>query len=90
MSSNTESTEAKPVSVWVWLGTIVVALLPVVNVAVLLYWSFGKGVDPNRRNFSRAGLIMIGLLVLLVIAVFVYMVMTIDPNERIKAFMMVE
>ena len=90
MSSNTENTEAKPVSVWVWLGTIVVALLPVVNVAVLLYWSFGKGVDINRRNFSRAGLIMIGLLVLLVIAVFVYMVMTIDPNERIKAFMMVE
>jgi hypothetical protein len=90
MSSNTGGSGDKPVSVWVWLGTIAVALLPLVNVAVLLYWSFGKGIDLNRRNFSRAGLIMIGLLVLLTLAVFVYMVMTIDPNERIKAFMMVE
>ena len=90
MSLNNEGSGDKPVSVLVWLGTIAISLLPLVNVAVLLYWSFGRGVDPNRRNFSRAGLIVIGSLVLLALALFVYMVMTIDPNERIKAFMMVE
>lgn len=90
MSLNNEGSGDNPVSVPVWLGTIAVALLPLVNVAVLLYWSFGNGVDPNRRNFSRAGLIVIGSLVLLALALFVYMVMTIDPNERIKAFMMME
>jgi hypothetical protein len=90
MSLNNEGSGDKPVSVRAWLGTIAISLLPLVNVAVLLYWSFGRGVDPNRRNFSRAGLIVIGSLVLLALAAFVYMVMTIDPNERIKAFMMVE
>ncbi|HVY55017.1 MAG TPA: hypothetical protein VHC46_04595 [Thermodesulfobacteriota bacterium] len=80
----------RPLSVKSWTGTILAALVPVLNLAFLLYWSFGSGVDPNRRNFSRAGLIVIGLLVLLALAVFVYMVMTIDPHERIKAFMMVE
>ena len=90
MSSNTGDSGDKPVSVWVWLGTIAVALLPVVNVAVLLYWSFGKGVDINRRNFSRAGLIVIAAVTALAVLLFFYMLLSIDPNERIKAFMMVE
>jgi len=90
MSSNAVGPGDKPVSAWVWLGTIAVALLPVVNVAALLYWSFGKGVDINRRNFSRAGLIMIAAVTALAVLLFFYMLLSIDPNERIKAFMMVE
>jgi hypothetical protein len=90
MDNVTPSEGEMPISVTAWLGTIVVALLPLVNVAVLLYWSFGKGVDPNRRNFSRAGLIMIAAVTALAVLLFFYMLMSIDPNERIKAFMMVE
>lgn len=84
-----EETE-KLISVAAWVGTILISLVPLLNVAFLLYWSFRGGVDPNRRNFSRAGLIVIGLLILLTLGAFVYMVLSIDPHERIKAFMMIE
>ncbi len=80
----------KPISVPGWLGTIIIALVPLVNVAVLLYWSFSRGTDPNRRNFSRAGLILIAAVIVITIAAFFYMLFTIDPQERIKAFMMME
>ena len=70
--------------------TIIVALVPVLNVAVLLYWSFGKGIDPNRRNFSRAGLIVIAAVIVIAVSVLCYLVLSIDPQERIKAFLMAE
>ena len=80
----------KPISVWGWLGTIVIALVPLLNVAVLGYWSLGRGTDPNRRNFSWAGLIVIAIATVLVMSILFYMVISIDPHERIKAFLMVE
>lgn len=77
-------------SVFDWLGAIVMSLVPVVNVAVLGYWAFRKGVRIERRNFGIAGLILIGAVIVVILSVFTYMVMTIDPQERIKAFLMVE
>lgn len=90
MDKVTSSAKEIPISVAAWVGTILVSLVPLLNVAFLLYWSFRSGVDLNRRNFSRAGLIVIGLFILVTLGVFVYMVMSIDPHERIKAFMMIE
>jgi phosphatidylglycerophosphate synthase len=86
---NTDAVD-KPISVPAWLGTIAIALVPLVNVAVFLYWSFGANVNPNRRNFSRAALIMIAVVTALAVLIFFHMLLCIDPHERIKAFMMVE
>ncbi|MEW6144622.1 MAG: hypothetical protein AB1598_06335 [Thermodesulfobacteriota bacterium] len=80
----------KPISVTGWMGAIVIALVPVVNVAVLLYWAFGAKVEPDRKNFSRAALIVIAAAAALAALMFFYMLLCIDPHERIKAFMMVE
>lgn len=90
MNSQIIGTDVRPISVTGWLGTIIIALLPLLNVTVLLYWSFSRKADPNRRNFSRAGLIVIAAVVVIVIAAFFYMLCTIDPQERIKAFLMVD
>jgi len=90
MNLQRTAADEKPTSVLGWLGTIIIALVPLVNVAVLLYWSFRRGTDPNRRNFSRAGLILIAAVIVITIAAFFYMLFTIDPQERIKAFLMME
>ena len=90
MNTQVQGSGGKPISVPGWLGTIIIALVPLVNVAVLLYWSFSRGTDPNRRNFSRAGLILIAAVIVITIAAFFYMLFTIDPQERIKAFLMME
>lgn len=77
-------------SVLDWLGAIVISLVPVVNVAALSYWALGRGVRMERKNFSIAGLIVIAAIIVLILSVLTYMIMTIDPQERIKAFLMVE
>lgn len=90
MNKQVQGPGGKPISVPGWLGTIIIALVPLLNVAVLLYWSFSRGTDPNRRNFSRAGLILIATVIVITIAAFFYMLFSIDPQERIKAFLMME
>jgi hypothetical protein len=80
----------KPISVPGWIGTIAITFVPLVNVAVLVYWAFGAKVEPNRKNFSRAALIVIAIVAALAVSMFFYMLLCIDPHERIKAFMMVE
>ena len=90
MNTQVTYTNVRPISVPGWLGTIIIALVPLLNVAVLLYWSFSRRADPNRRNFSRAGLIVIAAVVVIVVSVLWYLVLSIDPNERIKAFLMME
>lgn len=41
-----------------WILTIIVSLIPVVNIVVLLIWSFARVRQP-RKNFARAMLILI-------------------------------
>ena len=90
MNTQVQGPGGKPISVPGWLVTIIIALVPFLNVAVLLYWSFSRRADPNRRNFSRADLIVIAAVIVIAVSVLWYLVLCIDPNERIKAFLMVE
>jgi heme/copper-type cytochrome/quinol oxidase subunit 2 len=90
MNTQVSETGEKAISVVNWLGTILVAFVPLINIIVLFYWSLGRDIDPNRRNFSRAGLIVIGILTVLILSVFYYMIISIDPHERIKAFMIMD
>lgn len=52
-----------------WLITILLLLIPFVNLVMLLIWSFRKSTNQNKSNFSKAVLIWllisVGLLVIL-------------------------
>lgn len=82
-----EDTEVrqKPISICGWLGTIVVTFVPFINIIVLSYWSISTKTDPNRKNFSIAGLITIAIWIAITFAFF-YMYVVSDPYRRIRAF----
>lgn len=40
-----------------WLVTLLVMLVPCVNIIMMFVWAFGNG-NENRKNFCRANLIM--------------------------------
>ncbi|WP_242842209.1 hypothetical protein [Lacrimispora aerotolerans] len=40
-----------------WLITLLIMLVPCVNIIMMLVWAFGNG-NENRKNFCRANLIM--------------------------------
>jgi hypothetical protein len=90
MNNRISDGSVEPVSVLSWLGTILAALVPLINIIVLLYWLLGRNVDTNSKNFSRAGLIVIGITTVIIVSVFYLIFKSVDPQNRIKAFMMLE
>ncbi len=56
-------------SVGDWLLTIVLLAIPIVNIVLLIKWSMDAHVNPNRGNYAKALLIIVGIQIL-VIAMF--------------------
>lgn len=48
-----------PITLFEWLVTLVISVIPGFNVIMLLFWSFAKGVNPNKANFAKAALIFL-------------------------------
>lgn len=59
----------EPLRVGQYIGMFLLMMLPFVNVILLFVWSFGSAVNLNKRNFSRAALILCAIsLILWIIA----------------------
>ena len=52
-----------------WLVTCLLMLIPIANIVLMFMWAFGSNVNPSKKSFFRASLIMaaigIGLSILL-------------------------
>lgn len=59
----------KPLTVKQWIVTLLLIYLPPVNLVFLCYWAFGKRASAQRRNFSKASLI-VGTVNLILFAIF--------------------
>ena len=52
-----------------WLLTLIVLAIPCVNIIMYFVWAFGNG-NENRKNFCRAGLIMMAVGIVLTILLY--------------------
>lgn len=66
-----------PVKTLEWLWSLILTAIPVVNLVVLLIWSFGGGTSISKRNWARAKLILvvISTVVSVILAVIVFGIM---------------
>ena len=52
-----------------WLVTCLLMLIPIANIVLMFMWAFGSNVNPSKKSFFRASLIMaaigIGLSIIL-------------------------
>lgn len=64
--------EQSPLTTLEWMTTLIILMLPVINLVVAFIWAFSSTVNVNRRNFSRATLALaaIGLGLSLVFSAF--------------------
>lgn len=51
--------EAPPLSTGDYIVMFVLFSLPVINLIIALVWGFGSGINPNRKNFAKAWLVML-------------------------------
>ncbi len=54
-----------PVSVGEWMLTMLIMVIPLVNLIMLLVWAFGSGTDRSKANWAKATLLwmVIGVVV---------------------------
>ncbi|NLZ27351.1 MAG: hypothetical protein GX887_00120, partial [Firmicutes bacterium] len=53
----------EPLGVGQYIGMFLLMCVPLLNIIMLFVWSFGSPVNPNRKNFARASLIMAAVLI---------------------------
>lgn len=77
----------RPLSVKEWLLTIIILIIPFVNLIFFLYWSLASGVNVNRQNFCRAYILLfiisIGIAIILFILMLVLGLLG-DPFDAAK------
>ena len=50
-----------PVKTLEWVWSMILTAIPIVNLVVLLIWSFGSSVSISKRNWARAKLILVAV-----------------------------
>ncbi|HOZ00809.1 MAG TPA: hypothetical protein PLG20_03260 [Candidatus Syntrophosphaera sp.] len=57
--------DAPVISIGSWIGTLLLMMIPLVNLILLIVWAASSSENPNRRNWAIATLIMyaIGILI---------------------------
>ena len=55
-----------------WLIMILICMIPCVNIVMLFVWAFSNNGNHNRRNYARAYLIFMGILIGLYILAIVF------------------
>ena len=70
---------ASPLSMGSYVGMLVLSLIPIVNLIMFLVWGFGSP-NLNRRNYGRAALIVLAIVVFLEIVALVSGVNSLHGN----------
>ena len=85
-SSEINSPVGRPLSVTEWIVVFLLIGLPVIGFILVLYWSFGDNVNINKKNFSKAMLLLFVVTILLAIIFSLFfgqLLSTMDLNYRL-------
>jgi len=71
VEKTTENNNIPHVSTAVWLITLLLVSIPVINVVMLFVWAFSKSTNPSKSAWAKAVLIYSGILIVLFIAILI-------------------
>ncbi|WP_096199876.1 hypothetical protein [Bacillus sp. FJAT-45350] len=55
--------DEKVMSVKDWLITLIILAIPLVNIVMLFVWGFGSDVNKNKKNYCKATLLLMAILI---------------------------
>ncbi len=59
-----ENLKHKPISLLNWLASYGILLVPIVGIVMLVVWAIGKNTSTTKKNWARATLIFVALMML--------------------------
>ena len=69
------------VSLGKWIGTMLLSMIPIVNIILIIVWAVNKAENPNRRNWALA------MLILWVVLIAIYAILFIVFGDSFKELM---
>ena len=48
-----------PISIGNWIISLILTMIPIVNIIMLFVWAFCNGTNPTKANWAKAALILI-------------------------------
>ncbi|NOU93331.1 hypothetical protein GC093_08885 [Paenibacillus sp. LMG 31456] len=57
-----------------WILTFIVSAIPVVNIIMLFIWAFGDSANPNKKNYSKASLLLAAIFIVIYALFFILFV----------------
>lgn len=69
MENETNTTTTHPsVTLSDWIVTMLIMLIPIVNIIMLFIWAFSKRTNPSKANWAKASLIIgaVGILFIII------------------------
>jgi len=63
-----EQEQAPVLSMMDWVVVLILTALPIVNIVMLIIWAVGGNVNPNKKNYAKAALIMAAISILIWVA----------------------
>lgn len=61
---------AAVMSVKEWVVTLIITVIPFINIIMLFVWAFSSGNNPNKANWAKGTLIIMVVLIALYIVIF--------------------
>ena len=73
--------EHEPVSTGEWVVTLIISMIPLVNIVMLVIWAFGSNTNPSKANWAKAYLAFIAFFIVLYVLLFIVIGMSSAPQN---------
>lgn len=66
-----QQTVSQVISVKEWMLTMLIMIIPIVNIIMMFVWAFSSGENPSKANYFKASLIWAAIVLALYIIFFI-------------------
>ncbi|MDO5686843.1 MAG: hypothetical protein Q4G42_05625 [Neisseria sp.] len=73
---------APAVGVGDWILTMIVLMIPLVNLVMLFVWGFSRSTNPSKANFCKAYLIIMAAVFVLILLIGILMPSVLTPAAQ--------
>lgn len=54
-----------------WLVTFLIQCIPIINIIMMFVWAFSSSENPNKSNFAKASLVLMGIAFVISFLIFI-------------------
>jgi len=64
-------TPYKPITLGEWMVTLLLMIIPIVNIVLLFVWAFSSTTHPSKANWAKATLLWFAIIIVIYVILFI-------------------